>query len=199
MSTTRFPHGVTNVTALVNLGGMGQPDPTKYITYFDDFTGDGTANGFGGVTTAATTVAKATPFTCFALNAPKGAYFSAQASLATIASTTLVGGIADSLSAPTSGIYVTLTNGVTFTLSIKLGGVTTTATATVAMANATMAQFGWAYVASSNEVVGFFNNAEVCSIPVPATFFTGATAQLAGVLPTGATATIDYIFAAQER
>lgn len=199
MSTTRFPSGVTNVNVLMPLGGLGSPDPTKYICFFDDYTGDGTAAGYGGVTTAATTVAKATPFTCFSLNAPQDSFFSAQASLATIAATTLVGGIVDSLSAPTSGIYITLTNGVTLTLSIKLGGVTTTATATVAMANATMAQFGWAYLASSNQVIGFFNNVKVCTLNVPTTFFTGATAQLAGVLPTGATATIDYIFAAQER
>lgn len=37
MSTTRFPSGVTNVEKAVTLGAMGQPDPTKFHTFFDDF------------------------------------------------------------------------------------------------------------------------------------------------------------------
>lgn len=34
---TRFPSGVTNVTKTSNLGHYGQPDPSKWHTYFDDF------------------------------------------------------------------------------------------------------------------------------------------------------------------
>lgn len=37
MSTTRFPSGVTNVEKAANTGMMGQPDPTKFHTYFNDF------------------------------------------------------------------------------------------------------------------------------------------------------------------
>ncbi len=37
MSTTRFPTGVTNIAKESTLGMMGQPDPTKYNTFFDDF------------------------------------------------------------------------------------------------------------------------------------------------------------------
>lgn len=37
MATTRFPSGVTNVEKASTLGAMGQPDPTKFYTYFDDF------------------------------------------------------------------------------------------------------------------------------------------------------------------
>lgn len=37
MSTTRLPNGVTNVTKANPMGMMGQLDPTKYHTYFDDF------------------------------------------------------------------------------------------------------------------------------------------------------------------
>jgi hypothetical protein len=35
--TTRFPKGITNAWAIETLGNMGQPDPTKFNTYFDDF------------------------------------------------------------------------------------------------------------------------------------------------------------------
>lgn len=37
MTVTRYPSGVTNVTAENTLGGMGQLDPTKFHTYFNDF------------------------------------------------------------------------------------------------------------------------------------------------------------------
>lgn len=37
MSTTRFPQGVTNQQSINVLGAMGQLDPTKYHTYFNDF------------------------------------------------------------------------------------------------------------------------------------------------------------------
>jgi len=37
MSTTRFPNGITNVKKTSSLGAMGQLDPSKFHTYFDDF------------------------------------------------------------------------------------------------------------------------------------------------------------------
>lgn len=37
MSTTRFPNGVTNASPYACTGNMGQPDPTKFHTFFDDF------------------------------------------------------------------------------------------------------------------------------------------------------------------
>jgi len=37
MSTTRFSHGVTNAPKVSTLGDMGQLDPTKFNTRFDDF------------------------------------------------------------------------------------------------------------------------------------------------------------------
>lgn len=37
MSTTRFPNGVTNVVKESALGMMGQLDPSKFATYFNDF------------------------------------------------------------------------------------------------------------------------------------------------------------------
>jgi hypothetical protein len=36
-TTTRFNHGVTNVAKTSNTGLMGQPDPTKFHTYMEDF------------------------------------------------------------------------------------------------------------------------------------------------------------------
>lgn len=35
--TTRYPNGITNATAGTDLAEMGQLDPTKYHTFFDDF------------------------------------------------------------------------------------------------------------------------------------------------------------------
>ena len=37
MSTTRYPSGVTNIAKTSPLGMMGQLDPTKFHTFFDDF------------------------------------------------------------------------------------------------------------------------------------------------------------------
>ena len=37
MSTTRYPQGVTNVEKASTLGLMGQPDPSKFNTFWDDF------------------------------------------------------------------------------------------------------------------------------------------------------------------
>lgn len=37
MATTRFPSGVTNIEKASTLGAMGQPDPTKFHSYFNDF------------------------------------------------------------------------------------------------------------------------------------------------------------------
>lgn len=36
-TTTRFTNGVTNVGKTVTTGMLGQPDPTKFHTYFNDF------------------------------------------------------------------------------------------------------------------------------------------------------------------
>jgi hypothetical protein len=37
MATTRFQNGVTNARSSSTLGAMGQPDPTKFTTFFEDF------------------------------------------------------------------------------------------------------------------------------------------------------------------
>jgi len=37
MATTRFPKGITNQSSSNPLGNMGQLDPTKFITLFEDF------------------------------------------------------------------------------------------------------------------------------------------------------------------
>lgn len=48
---TRFDYGVTNVAKTNRLGMIGQLDPTKYISYFNDFM---SLAEFNGVTTTAT-------------------------------------------------------------------------------------------------------------------------------------------------
>lgn len=37
IKTTRFPHGITNVPVTSTCGSLGQPDPSRIITFFDDF------------------------------------------------------------------------------------------------------------------------------------------------------------------
>ncbi len=37
MGTTRFPHGITNTSVDTTLGTIGQPDPSQYHTYWEDF------------------------------------------------------------------------------------------------------------------------------------------------------------------
>lgn len=58
MSTTRFPNGVTNVAKSNPVGQMGQLDPTKFHTYFNDFdqyvAGDWTITDTGIATHALT-------------------------------------------------------------------------------------------------------------------------------------------------
>lgn len=60
MYTTRFPNGLTNVSETNPLGNMGQPDPTKFITYFEDFVNSSSfpiaTSGLAAASTSAWTV-----------------------------------------------------------------------------------------------------------------------------------------------
>lgn len=197
MSTTRYPGGVTNVKSTNALGNMGQLDPSKYITWFDDYVSTGTVDGAGGLTTAATTVVLGPPKKSFVGNLLKGMWAKASFSLATVAANSATLGFADVLSAPTKGVYVTLSGGNLLTLTIKGVG-TSTATIPVAYANAQMVTLGLAYVPNSHAVYAFFNGKAILAIH-DVTNFDQVTNLLGGLVPTGATATVDYLFLAQER
>ena len=199
MSTTRFPSGVTNQIKENVLGTMGQLDPTKYETFFDDFVGKTISNGTttatagpGGLATAATTIAVGTPVACFQLNAAKMAFCSIQASLATVAANTMVFGFIGS----SKGIFITLTGGTSLMLSI-VDAATTSATYTVAYTDAQMIKAGFVYIPGQG-VAAYFNGNLIGRITDMTNF--DSTDNLAfSFTPTGATATIDYLFAAVER
>lgn len=197
---TRFPAGITNANVGTVLGNYAAPDPTKLITFFEDFlgtpatTGSVTAiTGNGGLATAATTVSVTTAITSFVLDAEKRFFFKARLSLATVANGITVG-FADSLASITAGVTVTIANNV-LTLA-QVGGTAQTTSVTVATVNATMYEVGFAY--SPNEgITAYLNDSPVARLRNVVTL--PSTALLAGVRPNGATATIDYFLAAAER
>lgn len=199
MSTTRFTSGVTNQVITDVLGAMGQLDPTKYITFFDDFVGKSISNGTttatagaGGLATAATTIAVGTPVACFQLNASKMAFCTVQASIATVAANTMVFGFIGSA----KGIFITLTGGTSLQISI-VGAATTSATYTVAYTDTQMIQAGFSYIPGKGVQVYF--NGEKLGTVTDMTNFDSTDNLVFSFTPTGATATIDYLFAAQER
>lgn len=199
MSTTRFPSGVTNQVITNVLGGMGQLDPTKYITYFDDFVGKSISNGtttavagYGGLATAATTITVGTPVAAFLLNPSKAAFCTIQAALATVAANTMVFGFIGSA----KGIFITLTGGTSLQISI-VGAATTSVTYTVSYADAQMVQAGFCYLPGKGVQVYF--NGVLIGIVTDMTNFDSTDNLAFSFTPTGATATIDYLFAAQER
>ena len=199
-SPTRFPAGITNANAGENLGNLGQPDPTKFETFFEDFIAAPAALGTftaiagpGGLATVATTNAVDTPTASFVLDPTKRFFFKARLSLATVANTILVG-FANDLATVTGGVTVAIANN-TLTLSIVGGASAGTDTATVVTANTIPYEIGFDYT-PNKYVTAYLNGNPVARLPAVAF----STANLvAGILPTGATATVDYIFAAVER
>lgn len=203
MSTTRFPNGVTNVVSENTLGAMGQLDPTKYFTVFDDLVLDPTAwgtltaiAGDGGLATIATTVPAVTPVACFNLDTTKELYMKVKLSLAAIATTSLLIGFADDLATPTVGAYLTLVNGVTLSLVLN-GAATTSKSVTVAPGAATQFTVGFAY--TPNKGFKVYLNDTVVMSQTDITNLDTTTDMIFGVYGTGTTTTLDYLFAAEER
>lgn len=203
-SPTRFPAGVTNANAGEILGNLAQPDPTKLQVFFEDFIaapaalGTFTAiAGAGGLATVATTNTVGTPLASFNLStANRRFFFKARLSLATVANGITVG-FGDALTATADGVTLTIANNVATLQSF--GGTALSATANVTTVNATMYELGFEYVPRKG-VSAYLNTG---SGPVEILFIAAntfsATNMIAGVRPNGATATVDYIFAAVER
>lgn len=201
---TRFPAGITNANQGDNLGNMGQLDPTNFQTFFEDFIaapaalGTFTAiAGAGGLATVATTVTVGTPLASFNLNVPnRRFFFKARLSLATVANGITVG-FGDALTATTAGVTLTIANNVATLQSF--GGTALSTTANVTTVNATMYELGFEYIPRKG-VSAYLNTGtgpvEIAFIA--ANTFSG-TNMIAGIRPNGATATVDYIFAAIER
>lgn len=202
---TRFPKGITNANIGEILGNLGQPDPTKFETFFEDFIvppaalGTFTAiAGAGGLATVATTLTVGTPLASFNLNvANKRFFFKTRLSLATITNGITVG-FGDALTATAAGVTVTIANNVA-TLQSFGGTALTAPTATVVTVNATMYEVGFEYIPRKG-VSAFI---DVGNGPYEFAFIAAntfsATNMIAGIRPNGATATVDYIFACIER
>lgn len=200
-SPTRFPAGVTNANAGDVLGNFAAMDPTKLQVFFEDFMAAPAALGVstgiagaGGLATVATTVANDTPTACFALSSTKRWFFVARLSLATVANSVKLG-FANDLAAVTDGLTVNIANNVLTAANTITSAVTESATATLATVDATMYQVGFAYTPGKGVKI-FVDDAQVAHLT--STTFT-AVNLVAGFIPTGATATVDYWFAAIER
>ena len=195
---TRFPGGIGTAFPTTTLANFGEPDPSKWVTFFDDLIAPAAALGTftaiagnGGLVTIATLNQIATPVASFLPTASKGLLFKAKFST-TLATGTIIAGVVDVLSAPTKGISITLLNG-SLTLTNRYAG--TTATATVVYADAQQVTLGFAYIPGEG-ITAFFNDVAVTSLPAP-TF--DATNLRAGIYSSGATATVDYVFTSLER
>ena len=74
--TTRFPNGITNIAATSDIGILGMPDPLRYITYFEDFTGHSDLiNGSSAVSHTVTIVQAGAGSAAFAFAAGSGGLF----------------------------------------------------------------------------------------------------------------------------
>lgn len=200
-SPTRFPAGITNANKGDILANLATVDPTKLQIFWEDFIAApaalGTTTGIdgpGGLATAATTVAVDTPTACFVLDPTKRFFFAARLSLATIANT-IVLGFTDDLSNPEDGVVVSIANNA-LTVTNYIGAAAIEVdTATVATVNDTMYEVGFEY--APNKGVTVYLDGGVVARIRPAALTTENL--VAGVYPSGATATLDYIFAAVER
>lgn len=196
---TRFPGGIGTDSPIANLGYFGEPNPTKWATFFDDLFAPAAAlgtfvavAGSGGLVTIATLNQIATPVASFLPTATKGLLYKAKFSTDTVATGSVSAGVTDVLATPTKGITVTLLNGL-FTLTNRYAG--TTDTATVVYTANQQVTIGFAYVPGDG-ITGFFNDLAVAKLPLP-TF--DATNLRAGIYSSGSTLTVDYVFASLER
>lgn len=200
-SPTRFPAGITTANVGDPLANLATIDPTKLQIFWEDFIAAPAALGVttgiagaGGLATAATTVAVDTPTACFVLDPTKRFFFVARLSLAAVANTILLG-FADSLAAVTGGVTISIANNVLTLANTVSSSVTDSDTATLTTANATMYEVGFAYDPRKG-ITAYVDGGVVARID-PSSL--SAADLVAGVLPTGTTATLDYIFAAVER
>jgi hypothetical protein len=229
MSTTRFTDGVTNASYNTTLGAMGQLDPSKFFTDFDDFftylasdwtittTGTGTralASGNGGRLLITNSAANGDAnfyqrvATAFVPVAGKATWFKAKfqvddASLAVIQMGLL---IADTTPIDaTDGIQFLKVGGSTAIQAIVQKNATTgkTSNANVAtLVSATDITLGF-YYNGYNECVFFVNDAVVARLDATSTYLPDAPLALTFGVQNGSgvarSLNIDYIMAAQER
>ena len=226
--TTRFPNGVGNVRSDNTLGLMGQPDPTKFHSYVNDFdtyaatdwtvtaVGTGTSAlvaGDGGLlavtTSAAAPDSRATQLAIasFSFTAGKNMFFKIGCQLDNVALSIFQAGLIVTDTTPldaTDGIYFQKAGG-TANLDIYVRRDATTGNRqqlNVAQVQTGFNSYGWAYDGKST-VTFFVNDLAVGSIPVDSVNSPDTNLALSFFIGNNSAAarvlTVDYIFAAKER
>lgn len=227
--TTRFPSGVTNANPYSALGNMGQPDPTKFHSFFDDFDrylasnwtvtliGTGTqalTAGDGGLLLLTNTAADDDQITMqntvatFLMEAGKRAFFKTRFQISDATQSDFQVGLVVTDTTPldaTDGIYLMKDDGDTqldvyVRKDATTGSNSATNVATV-VAN-TMMTMGFEY--DGKETVAFyFNDVKVSSLSATSTYLPDTTLAVSISIKNGEavakTMTVDYVFAAKER
>lgn len=229
MSTTRFVGGVTNAKSTDTMGLMGQLDPTKFHTYFNDFdtvvAGDWTVTkvgtgtnaltaGDGGLLLLTNTAAapdsiayQLTPAS-FTFTAGKQMFFKIGFQISDAVQSRVQAGLIITDTTPedaTDGIYFlkpdeTANIGVFVRKDATTGSLSNTNVGTL-VAN-TMTNWGFAY--DGKETVTFYvNDRAVGSLPITSVNAPDTNLCLSFFIGNGEavakTMTVDYVFAAKER
>jgi len=224
---TRLVNGFTNVADNNILADYGLPDPTKWITQFDDFvnyntgnwtlanTGTGTAfavvNSIAGGAIAAVTGAVANNnYTIlsnslpFLLDATKRAFFKCRFKVDNVATSYIFAGIMATAARTTNdGIYFlkNSTSGVDIVCRKDSSTGSTSATAIATMANDTFVDLAWFYDGAGT--LYYAVNGVVTGSLSVASYFPDANVGLCFGVETNTTAartgTVDYLFASVER
>lgn len=229
MSTTRFPSGVTNVAQESALGNMGQPDPSKFQTVFDDFASlDATswtvvetqagatqaaAAGGGGLIALVNSAAIgdvngfSTNLAIFALTAGKRFFAKARMSVADVANSNFFLGFGDTAAGlnPANGVYLQKTAAAGGTLSVvsELASVQTVASVTgvnAEMTGGVATVIGLEYDGRGT-ITGYLNDRKIVSLPVSSIPGTGMLGiwGYSNVNAFANTASLDYLLFAVER
>lgn len=223
---TRFKHGVNNSAVNSALGAMGQPDPTKFHTFFDDFdtytAGDWTVTNVGVTPTMAVTGVDGGAIlqtntagiadssyrqktgASYSFEAGKKVWFKARFAVSDATQSSIVFGLQVVDTTPlavSDGMYFLKSDGAaTFDFISATGSVLTTASAAGSLVSATMSELAFYY--DGSQEVQYFQDGVLLGRMTAATLPTGLVTVSFGMANGEAAAktmTVDYIFAAKER
>lgn len=227
--TTRFPSGINNATLNSALSNMGQLDPAKFHSFFDDFDrylasnwtvtliGTGTqalTAGDGGLLLLTNTAADDDQISMqntvasYLMEAGKRAFFKARFKISDATQSDLQIGLVVTDTTPldgTDGIYFMKDDGdAQLDIYVRKDATTgsTSATNVATVVSDTYMTVGWEY--NGKDEVGFFvNDVKVSSLSATSTYLPDAALAVSFSIKNGEavakTMTLDYIFAAKER
>ncbi|MBT9130940.1 MAG: hypothetical protein DDT31_00521 [Syntrophomonadaceae bacterium] len=229
MSTTRFPNGLTNVKSTSSLGSMGQLDPSRFNTFFNDFNtyaatdwivtavGTGTTALIGGdggllqvTTSAAAPDSRSAQLVVanFFWEAHRRMFFKAAGVLSHAVDSVFQLGLVMVTTTPptaTNGIYLlkpagTANIGAFVRRDATTGNVSNTA---IGVVNGAYSSYGFSYNAD-NVVTFFINDRAVASLPCNSLVNSpnvnlAVTFHIGNGSAVSRNFTLDYIFAAKER